>query len=147
MIFLTLILIGVVVLGLAAGSLVNHSEKKKNALAESEEAPAVRPIDSECCGQHQICEKESLLAAVSKQVEYYDDEELDRFKNHPADTYTPAEVEEFRDILYTMHEDEVAGWTRSLQLRGVTLPSALRDEVLLIIEERRSASQQKPQTK
>ena len=34
------------------------------------------------CGQHEICEKESLLAAVSKKVEYYDDEELDRFRGH-----------------------------------------------------------------
>ena len=35
--------------------------------------------DAECCGMHETCEKDSLLAAVSKDVEYYDDEELDAF--------------------------------------------------------------------
>ncbi len=44
---------------------------------------------------------------------------------------------EISDILYTMRDDEVAGWVRSLQLRGVPLPDALKDEVFLIIGERR----------
>ena len=38
----------------------------------------VQEVDAECCGQHEVCEKESLLAAVSKKIEYYDDEELDK---------------------------------------------------------------------
>ena len=37
-----------------------------------------------CCGQHETCEKDSLLAAVSKGIEYYEDEELDRFRGHPS---------------------------------------------------------------
>ena len=37
-------------------------------------------LGTECCGMHEVCEKESLLAAVSKEVEYYEDEELDRFR-------------------------------------------------------------------
>ena len=28
-----------------------------------------------CCGQHIVCEKDSLLAAVSTEIEYYEDEE------------------------------------------------------------------------
>ena len=36
-----------------------------------------------------------------------------------------------------MRDDEVAGWVRSLQLRGVPLPDTLKDEVFLIIGERR----------
>ena len=31
----------------------------------------------ECCGRHLVCERDSLLAGVSKKIEYYDDEELD----------------------------------------------------------------------
>ena len=41
--------------------------------------PEVQEVDIECCGQHEVCEKESLLAAVSKKIEYYDDEELDKY--------------------------------------------------------------------
>jgi hypothetical protein len=36
-----------------------------------------------------------------------------------------------------MKDDEVAGWVRSLQLRGVELPDVLKDEVFLIVGERR----------
>ncbi|MBR4297104.1 MAG: phospholipase [Bacteroidaceae bacterium] len=91
----------------------------------------------ECCGQHETCEKDSLLAAVSKDVEYYEDEELDRFRTRRSDEYTAEEVEEFQEILYTMRNDEVAGWVRSLQLRHIELPDPIKDEVFLIIGERR----------
>ena len=102
-----------------------------------DEEPTVNPVDMECCGQHEVCEKESLLAALSKQIEYYNDEELDRFRGRRADAYSDDEIDEFRDILYTMRNDEVAGWVRSLQLRAVELPEDIRDEVLMIVGERR----------
>ncbi len=104
-------------------------------------APA-RPAG--CCGQHEVCEKESLLAAVSRDIEYYEDEDLDAFRGREADRYTDEEVEQFREVLYTMREDEVAGWVRSLQLRGVALPDDLKDEVFLIVGERRNAAPAQP---
>ena len=97
----------------------------------------MRSEDFECCGQHEVCEKESLLAAVSKEIEYYEDEELDRFRGREANDYSGDEIEEFRYVLETMREDEVAGWCRSLQLREVALPEALKDEVLMILGELR----------
>ena len=134
---LIVILIGVALFGLVAGYFYNRNIQKKIDRGELEEAPPVVTVDSECCGQHQICEKESLLAAVSKQIEYYDDEELDRFKGRPSDGYSEQESEEFRDILYSMQEVDVAGWSRSLQLRGIELPDELKDELFLIVGERR----------
>ena len=134
---LIVILIGVALFGLVAGYFYNRNIQKKIDRGELEEAPPVVTVDSECCGQHQICEKESLLAAVSKQIEYYDDEELDRFKGRPSDGYSEDEIEEFRDILYSMQEVDVAGWSRSLQLRGIELPDELKDELFLIVGERR----------
>lgn len=134
---LIVILIGVALFGLVAGYFYNRNIQKKIDRGELEEAPPVVTVDSECCGQHQICEKESLLAAVSKQIEYYDDEELDRFKGRPSDGYSKEEIEEFRDILYSMQEVDVAGWSRSLQLRGIELPDELKDELFLIVGERR----------
>ena len=99
--------------------------------------PVIRQRSSDCCGQHEVCEKESLLAAVSKEVEYYDDEELDRFAGRRADNYDREETDEFEEILTTLRSEDVAGWVRSLQLRGIELPDALRDEVILIVGERR----------
>ena len=134
---LIVILAGVILFGLIAGYFYNRNIQKKIDRGELKEAPPVVTVDSECCGQHQICEKESLLAAVSKQIEYYDDEELDRFKGRPSDGYSEEEIEEFRDILYSMQEVDVAGWSRSLQLRGIELPDELKDELFLIVGERR----------
>lgn len=134
---LLIILVGVVLFGLIAGYFYNRNIRKKIERGELTEAPPVVTVDGECCGQHAVCEKESLLAAVSKQIEYYDDEELDRFKGRPSDQYTPEETDEFRDILYTMQEEDVAGWSRSLQLRGIEFPDELKDELFLIVGERR----------
>ena len=91
-------------------------------------------VDFVCCGQHEVCEKDSLRA-VGEDVEYYEDEELDRFRGRTS--YSEEEVEEFREVLYTMRTDEVSGWLHSLELRQVNLPDELKDEVLLIIEEQR----------
>ena len=130
----------VIGLGALAGLWYNHKLRKQLERGEIDAMPEVKEVDSECCGQHEVCEKESLLAAVSKGIEYYDDEELDAYIGTAPEHYTPEEEEQFRDILYTMRDEEVAGWVRSLQLRGIALPSALKDEVYLIIGERRSGA-------
>ncbi len=134
---LVVILIGVVIFGLIAGYFYNRNIQKKIERGELDKAPEIVEVDSECCGQHETCEKDSLLAAVSKQIEYYDDEDLDRFRGYPSDGYTEEEIEEFRNVMFTMQEVEVAGWCRSLQLRGIEFPDELKDELFLIIGERR----------
>ena len=134
---LLILLACAVLFGLAAGYVYNRNIRKKIERGELKEDPTVTTVDGECCGQHAVCEKESLLAAVSRQIEYYDDEELDRFKGRAPDAYAEEEIEEFRDILYSMQETDVAGWVRSLQLREVNLPDEVKDEVFLIVGERR----------
>lgn len=102
------------------------------------EMPQVKEgAEAGCCGQHEVCEKDSLLAAVSRDIEYYDDEELDRFRGRESDDYSDAEIEEFDEVFTTLRSEEVAGWVRSLQLRGVNLPDALKDDVILVVGERR----------
>ena len=110
---------------------------RRGEISPEEIPQEVNPVDMECCGAHEVCEKDSLLAALSKQIEYYNDEELDRFRGREGDEYTPEEADEFRDVLYTMRSDEVAGGVRSLQLRMVNLPDEVKDEVFLIVGERR----------
>ena len=120
------------------GVLQNRMIRNKINKGELDELPDIQQIeDMECCGQHEMCEKESLLAAVSKQIEYYDDEELDAFRGIQSDSYTLEQIEQFRDVLYTMKDTDVAGWVRSLMLRSVELPDEMKDEVFLIVGERR----------
>ena len=131
-------LVVVVAVAAVAGLWRNRKLHQQMERGEIQAMPEVKPVDSECCGQHEVCEKESLLAAVSRGVEYYDDEELDRYIGTPPEAYTAEQEEEFRDVLYTMRDEEVAGWVRSLQLRGIALPEGVKDEVFLIIGELRS---------
>ena len=91
----------------------------------------------ECCGMHLVCERESLLQS-DPEIIYYDDEELDTFAGREPESYFPDEIELFSYILHTMLEADVPGWVRSLQLRNIQLPLPLRDEALLIIQERRA---------
>lgn len=130
-------LIALAVVAAVAGTIRNRRLQKKVESGELEAMPEVKEVDRECCGQHEVCEKESLLAAVSKKIEYYDDEELDRYIGVSPDAYTPEQEDEFRDVFYTMQSEDVAGWVRSLQLRGIALPEGIKDEVLLIVRERR----------
>ncbi|MDR1222756.1 MAG: phospholipase [Tannerella sp.] len=112
--------------------------KRKRRAANSETEHDAPPAAEGCCGQHAVCERDSLLtAAAGKKIEYYDDEELDAYSGKESNRYEDGEVEEFREVLYTMRETEVAGWLRSLQLRGINLPDRLKDEVWLMVEEQR----------
>lgn len=108
---------------------------KRNPARDDE--PAKEP-PAQCCGMHITCEKDSLLATVSDKIEYYDDEDLDAYKGRTPDSYTDAETEEFRDVLLTLLPADIAGWGRSLQLRGIALPPAVKEELLLIVSEART---------
>ncbi|MCM1225107.1 MAG: hypothetical protein NC548_62720, partial [Lachnospiraceae bacterium] len=56
------------------------------------------------------------------------------------DSYTEEEIEAFRDVLLTLPPEEVPEWSKSIQLRGITLPLPIRDELLLIVSDIRSMS-------
>lgn len=98
--------------------------------------PASGEEGEECCGLHITCEKDTL-SPLSDKIEYYDDEELDRFIGRGESDYTPEEVEEFRDVLMTLRGDDIPGWARSVTARRLTLPSEIRDELLILVNEQR----------
>ncbi len=101
---------------------------------EKETDTADNTIDSECCGTHEVCQKSSL-SIVDDKIEYFDDEELDSFIGRTADEYDEEEIEQFREVLYTLRPNEVGEWAKSIQLRKIELPHIIRDEMMLIISE------------
>lgn len=115
-----------------------RSRRIAKGLEVEDDEPAPLPTEGGCCGMHMTCERDSLLAAVSPKIVYYDDEELDRYQGTSASSYGSEAVEEFRDVLITLQEDEVAGWIRSLQHRNIELPEELLPEVFLIVGETRA---------
>lgn len=93
-----------------------------------------RPLN--CCGAHLICEKELEINPITEIV-YYDDEELDDYKGIHSDQYSEQQVQQFSEVFYTLKENDVSGWLRSLQVRGIELPDQLKDEALMIVRELR----------
>lgn len=93
-------------------------------------------LPDDCCGAHEVCETDTLLSASDK-AEYFEDEELDRFKDMEASAYTKDQIEEFREVLFTLKEKEVAAWLRSLQLRQINPPNIIREEALMIVADLR----------
>ena len=112
---------------------------KINRIRKSNQAdePAVQePVpDGECCGKHAVCEKQKLAEARLRSKQYFDDEELDRFKGRSSDSYDDKEVEEFRYVMYTMQQDEVREWMECLQAREIELPDELKEECYSMMNE------------
>ena len=95
-----------------------------------------RSSDGECCGQHLVCERETLLQ-TNAQIEYYDDEELDALAGVAPQNYTREQYRAIREVFDSLKEKDVPGWCRSIQLRNIQLPEDIREEALFIVRERR----------
>lgn len=129
-----IILLAIVIVGIVL-YLWHRYELKKSG---GEETPIVEPErPNGCCGKHEFCEKESLIVGVSDKIEYYEDEELDVYRGISAEDYTNEQIEQFRDVLCTLRSDEVAGWSRSIRLRNINLPTIIQEEMLMMISEMR----------
>lgn len=89
---------------------------------------------SSCDGTDDKCEQVCMMEAATREIEYYDDEELDRFRGRQSTQYTDEEAEEFANILYTMQPQEAKGWNRSLILREINVPNQIKDELITMIE-------------
>ena len=94
--------------------------------------------DDGCCGEHLVCERETLLQ-TNAEVIYYDDEELDALAGIAAEDYTKEQYQMIREVFETLNASDVPGWVRSIQLRNIQLPLDIREEALLIVVERRKA--------
>ena len=109
------------------------TESSANDLQQSDLSSS---SDDGCCGEHLVCERETLLQTNAK-VDYYDDEELDTLSGIPAEQYTQTQYQMIREVFDTLQAKDVPGWVRSIQLRNIQLPLDIREEALLIVVERR----------
>ncbi|HZK03300.1 MAG TPA: phospholipase [Bacteroidaceae bacterium] len=90
---------------------------------------------SVCCNQHSDCDIERLRKKISKEMFYFNDEELDQYKGFCSSDYSDEDIEEFRYVLYTMRQEEVMEWIDSLQKREIELPDSIKTEARLLISE------------
>lgn len=108
-----------------------------NRKKKQEEVEINYEMDEECCGAHEVCDKDSLLNPDCEIV-YFDDEELDELADVDPSSYTENQKSQLADVFYTLKESDVAGWLRSLQLRKIELPEDIKEEALMIVRERRT---------
>lgn len=121
---------GLVVLLLLLVFLFSRKEKVGSEVEVNAEAE----IDPNCCGAHEVCDKtaEEMIADASK---YFEDEELDRFSNQCNIVFEDADIEEFREVLYTLKRNEISTWLSSLEFRKISAPNVIRDEALLLMQD------------
>lgn len=122
-----IIFAGLVVMGATWLSRRNKTEAEKICVTEN----------TECCGAHEVCDRESLLPSTN-QPEYFDDEELDELSGVSPEKFTDRQASLISEIFYSLREDNVAAWLRSLQIRNIQLPNDIREQALMIVSERRS---------
>ena len=101
-----------------------------NQVVESDQT-----CSDDCCGTHEVCPSEQLLRGELCDIIYYDDEELDQYRGRSADGYTEDELEQWRDVLYTLQPADRLGWERSIKRRGIIMPQPIRDELLMLLQE------------
>ncbi|MBQ9651577.1 MAG: hypothetical protein IJV13_05130 [Prevotella sp.] len=127
---MAILIIAIIALGIiTAGMALVHNKQGDDDVILTEAASCAT-----CDGVNTKCEQECMMEAATKEIEYFDDEELDSFSRRLSNEYTDDEAEKFREVLYTMRPEEVKEWTRSLTLREINLPDQIKDEVFLMIE-------------
>lgn len=123
------ILIGIIALFTLSVYVWNTVQREKG-VPEADSEKYVRPDG--CCGAHAVCEHPA--DELNQKPDYFDDEELDRFMWKRSHEYSDEEAEEFRDIFYTMYDEEKALWLRSLRMRHIALPDQVKQEILQIMK-------------
>ncbi len=130
------VLLGILVfLGalLALGTWLSNKFSNKSEGGEPAEEDSFK-VPTDCCGAHEVCEFEEMLLNP-EEIIYFEDEELDRFRGIAADRYDARQIDEFRDVLYTLKGDEIRMWLLSIERRKLQLPTILRQEAMMLVAE------------
>lgn len=124
------LIVALIVLGIFSAILgwLSHNKKGENSVILADDSCAT------CLGDNPKCEQVCMMEAATRDIEYFDDEELDRFQGREGNAYSDEEAEEFREVLLTMRESEVKDWSRSLTLRGIQMPDQVKDEFLMLLD-------------
>ncbi len=128
-IFLAMVVIGVILF--IHDRLTDKRDDGREESGENEDVPEPQDACSDdCCGIHDVCPSEMMLRHLNDPIEYYDDEELDAFKGREPNDYSADELEQWRDVLYTLRHDELLPWERSIKKRGIQLPDVIKEELI-----------------
>lgn len=150
-----IVICSIALVALCVFDIIDRKRRKKKQQAEGTPASAItsEPLDGasglsleerlqaveaqECCGTHAVCEKEQMIRALRRRIEYFNDEELDAYRGIAPEGYSDEQIDEFREVLYTMLPSEIEDWLKSLELREIALPLVLKEEACALIADER----------
>jgi len=127
-------LIGIIILAVIVVAVILFSKKKQASLPLPEPQEAPRQLASDCCGAHEICEFDASVFD-EEQIVYFDDEELDVLRNVREDQFTEKQIDDLREVLYTLRTNEIGKWMTSLGRRHIHLPALLQQEARQLMAE------------
>lgn len=93
-----------------------------------------RPVASDCCGAHEVCEFDESDYNETMII-YFNDEELDVLRNVREDQLTASQIDELREVLYTLRTEEIGKWLTSISRRHIHLPVILQQEARQLMAE------------
>jgi len=125
----------IIVLIIAAVLVVRWAKGKEIAESTSEPEEAPKQIASDCCGAHEICEFDEL-DFNEEQIVYFNDEELDELRNVRENQLTAKQIDDLREVLYTLRTDEISKWLTSISRRHIHLPVILQQEARQLLAEK-----------
>lgn len=81
------------------------------------------------CGACSCCSEEGMGSGCQvrkrEELDYYDDEELDQLRDKAPEAYTPEDIAMVKEVIQTLLDDDLQGWKKSIEKRGITLPQTL----------------------
>ena len=123
-ILVALLIIGVVVFALYI---------RRNPFDEIPRKEKPGDCNEQCGTCFDVCAASKILQTEVAESADFDDSELDAWAGTKADEYSDSQIEVFAGILESLTSDEAGRWMGSLRRRNIELPSALRDEAIMII--------------
>jgi flagellar biosynthesis/type III secretory pathway M-ring protein FliF/YscJ len=128
-------LIGIIVFAALVFAVIRFFKDKPAATTEPEPQEEPRQVASDCCGAHEICEFDASQFD-EEQIIYFDDEELDVLRNVREDQLSGEQIDDLREVLYTLRTDEIGKWLTSLARRHIHLPTILLQEARQLMAEK-----------
>lgn len=136
------ILLGVLALVGGAAWLLDRRVARTGDAARADALPCEAPepgCSDEDCAARGTCPAVELIAAEvaagAAPPVYFDDEELDGYRGRGCDDYDDADLEQWRDVLYTLRPADRLPWQRSVERRGIVMPRVIRDELVMLLSD------------
>jgi len=128
-------LIGIIIIAVLAFAFIWVSKKRPASQTEQEPQEETHQVASDCCGAHEICEFDASQFD-EEQIIYFDDEELDVLRNVREDQLSAQQIDDIREVLYTLKTNEIGKWLTSLARRHIHLPTILQQEARQLMAEK-----------